>query len=356
MAAKKKGKNLKIPRFPFFATSQHLLQQPPKGLVNDCLLFPLYSFTTFLYAFATVAVLGANTPTALLSMSKGKDEEGLVERIVVPRMRDIIELYWSSGLGKSTLTRGLPTWFKRHFYSTDYTPKGLVEVRKHQAFTPDSADWFVEEWQAFQSQHDLDKSQYLGVEEYVLTPEEALFLSFAIGAMQIRDVDTDRVLSNQELWNIFCENCRRRCNYSALLKERQISAKSGYEGVEQIPLVVLTSEFAVQYAVYHHFRSKGWVPRSGLNLGFDLLLYKKGPQYSHAEFCVWIIPKTHSIDNVQFLGKVRVASSVKKRVILCFVDIPSDLSSLSCLDQFVVHEFKVSRWIPDKAIDNTPKK
>jgi hypothetical protein len=41
---------------------------------------------------------------------------------------------------------------------------------------------------------------------------------------------------------------------------------------------------------------------------------------------------------------------------LCFVDVPKiPLDSPDCLAEFVVHEFKIGRWVPDKAIDQTPK-
>lgn len=48
--------------------------------------------------------------------------------------------------------------------------------------------------------------------------------------------------------------------------------------------------FLLNYVAYHHFRSLGWVVRSGIKFCVDLLLYKKGPAFSHAEFAVVVLP------------------------------------------------------------------
>lgn len=41
--------------------------------------------------------------------------------------------------------------------------------------------------------------------------------------------------------------------------------------------------FLVHYAVYHHFRSLGWVVKGGIKFCVDYLLYKRGPVFHHAE-------------------------------------------------------------------------
>lgn len=41
--------------------------------------------------------------------------------------------------------------------------------------------------------------------------------------------------------------------------------------------------FLVNYAVYHHYRSLGWVVKGGIKFCVDYLLYKRGPVFSHAE-------------------------------------------------------------------------
>jgi tRNA-splicing endonuclease subunit Sen2 len=41
--------------------------------------------------------------------------------------------------------------------------------------------------------------------------------------------------------------------------------------------------FLVNYVVYHHYRSLGWVVKGGIKFCVDYLLYKRGPVFHHAE-------------------------------------------------------------------------
>ena len=45
--------------------------------------------------------------------------------------------------------------------------------------------------------------------------------------------------------------------------------------------------FLVNYAAYHYYRSLGWVIKGGIKFCVDLLLYKRGPVFHHAEYVVW---------------------------------------------------------------------
>ena len=55
--------------------------------------------------------------------------------------------------------------------------------------------------------------------------------------------------------------------------------------------VLVVADFAHQYAVYHHFRAKGYVVKEGTKFGGDFLLYKEGPPFYHALYCVRIMHK-----------------------------------------------------------------
>ena len=48
--------------------------------------------------------------------------------------------------------------------------------------------------------------------------------------------------------------------------------------------------FLVNYAAYHYYRSLGWVVKGGIKFCVDLLLYKRGPVFHHAEY----VPKSPS--------------------------------------------------------------
>lgn len=181
-------------------------------------------------------------------------------RLTVKSYAQIVEYYWNGSFGKSTLSRGLPSWFKRHFYKTEYSPKGLVELKKHNAFSVDMVDWYDEEWQAFQDLVDpvsKNKNTYLGQEEFVLFAEEAFFLLFALDSLNVRNAATLHLYSVQELWTLF-----RKQSLPPLRVQQHLDfVDADYTKPSKIPNYISTNDFAVQYAVYHHFRSKGWTPR-----------------------------------------------------------------------------------------------
>lgn len=154
--------------------------------------------------------------------------------------------------------------------------------------------------------------------------------------------------------------------------------------------------FLTSYVIYHHFRSLGWVVRPGIKFGVDWLLYLRGPVFSHAEFAIIVIPAyTHrywrATEERQRQTRKkeseswwwlhctqRVQSQVKKSLVLAYVDIPPpeaiaspQISKLEreaamakgvqieegavdigrILKQYKVREMIVKRWIPNRSRD-----
>ena len=103
-------------------------------------------------------------------------------------------------------------------------------------------------------------------EHLQLSLQEAFFLAWTVHCLRIHDSDTGRELSLQEFWN----TCFR---ISSLIEPQRTD-----------------NSFLVHYAVYHHFRSLGWVVKPGIKFCVDYLLYKRGPVFHHAEFAVMIVP------------------------------------------------------------------
>ncbi|XP_033878822.3 tRNA-splicing endonuclease subunit Sen2-like [Acipenser ruthenus] len=89
------------------------------------------------------------------------------------------------------------------------------------------------------------------IEYLQLTLEEAFFLTYALGCLSI--YYNEEPLSIVKLWQAFS---------------------------------VIQPSFKTIYMAYHHFRSKGWVPKVGMKYGTDLLLYRKGPPFYHASYSV----------------------------------------------------------------------
>lgn len=86
-------------------------------------------------------------------------------------------------------------------------------------------------------------------EHLQLAPQEAFFLAFALGALKVVDSATQNVLSVRELLRLLRQN-----SYFPPRVSQQLEPDD---------------PFLAHYAVYHHFRSLGWVPRPGVKFGVD---------------------------------------------------------------------------------------
>uniref|UniRef100_A0A8C3XC04 tRNA-splicing endonuclease subunit Sen2 n=1 Tax=Catagonus wagneri TaxID=51154 RepID=A0A8C3XC04_9CETA len=119
--------------------------------------------------------------------------------------------------------------------------------------------------------------------------------------------------------------------------------------------------FRTTYMAYHHFRSKGWVPKVGLKYGTDLLLYRKGPPFYHASYSVIIelvddcfegpLRRPFSWRSLAALSRVSV--SVSKELMLCYLIKPStmtdrEMESPECMKQIKVQEVILSRWVSSR--------
>ncbi|KAJ3317952.1 hypothetical protein HDV06_001026 [Boothiomyces sp. JEL0866] len=189
------------------------------------------------------------------------------------------EVYNYGAFGKGSLSRGLPTYNKRDFES-------LSEKKK------------IDRLQIEQIKKGNIK------EDFLLMPEECFFLSFGLGCL---DLYSERKLSIQQQWDLFCK---------------------------------LDDKFPIRYAVYHHYRSLGYVVRSGILFGTDYVLYSQGPQYRHADYCVWIVDQVVAKDLVE---KNRVCNQAKKKLVLVRVQVGGNLKVPTCLAKFVISDGLVNR-------------
>uniref|UniRef100_A0A3Q3KJY5 tRNA-splicing endonuclease subunit SEN2 n=1 Tax=Monopterus albus TaxID=43700 RepID=A0A3Q3KJY5_MONAL len=165
--------------------------------------------------------------------------------------------------------------------------------------------------------------------EYLqLSLEEAFFLVYSLGCLSV--YLHQEPLSIMELWRKFRS---------------------------------LRPDFISSYAAYHHYRSRGWVPKGGgaAKYGVDLMLYRKGPPFYHASYSVVI----EQVDDA-FTGSVlrpfswrslaalsRITANVSKELMLCYIIYPADLSEADldspvCLSRLKVQEVIVSRWVSSR--------
>jgi tRNA-splicing endonuclease subunit Sen2 len=190
-----------------------------------------------------------------------------------------------------------------------------------------------------------------------LSLEEAFFLSYGVGVLEIYCDDSDAVLPPSSLLSLF----RRHSYYPP--RSLSIAAEPD-------------DPFMLSYVVYHHYRSLGWVVRSGVKFGTDYLLYNRGPVFSHAEFAVMIMPSyTHphwtdssapkksgaNQSNTKpwwwLHGVNRVQAQVHKQLVLCYVDVPPPLNNGRDVDiglllsRYKIRDVNIRRWTPNRGRD-----
>ncbi|KAH3677647.1 hypothetical protein WICMUC_001750 [Wickerhamomyces mucosus] len=120
--------------------------------------------------------------------------------------------------------------------------------------------------------------------------------------------------------------------------------------------------FILNYVIYHYYRSSGWCVRSGIKFGTDYILYKRGPPFSHAEYAVLLVPQFKDQANdgpnfVELSGLNRIVGAVRKKLVLTFVEIPSQeefdkaRNIKDLLELYNIREFLYRRWVPNKNRD-----
>ena len=206
--------------------------------------------------------------------------------------------------------------------------------------------------------HKADEESLLKNEEHLqLSNEEALFLAYGLGALQVYDSDRKTTIPTSSLLTLF-----RQHSY---FPPRSPAANLDPD-----------DPFLVSYAVYHHYRSLGWIVRSGVKFGVEYLLYNRGPVFSHAEFALVVIPsydhpywseteerRTHAEEKQArswwWLHCVnRVQAQVRKSLVICYVEVPppgdaqaleNDIGALLC--RYKVRDVTIKRWVPNRSRD-----
>jgi tRNA-splicing endonuclease subunit Sen2 len=111
------------------------------------------------------------------------------------------------------------------------------------------------------------------LEHLQLSLQEAFFLAWTVRCLHLYDEVAGQRISLPNFWQTCFES-------SCHDHERRID-----------------NPFLTQYVVYHHFRSLGWVVKSGIKFCVDYLLYKRGPVFHHAEFAIVVVPSYSNPDD-----------------------------------------------------------
>lgn len=202
-------------------------------------------------------------------------------------------------------------------------------------------------------------------EHLQLTLYEAFFLSYVLGILSIRTTDGSK-LDNSALLRLCCSHAHFPVDPTSIPTPTRTPAP-----------IAPDNAFLLQYVAYHHFRSLGWVVRSGIKFATDFLLYNRGPAFSHAEFAVMVLPSySHSYWSETeerknacekkgkrdwwWLHRVnRVQGLAHKTLMIVYVEVPPPWEGVEdvvkgtmdigkVLKRYSVREFVIGRWTPNR--------
>lgn len=196
------------------------------------------------------------------------------------------------------------------------------------------------------------------LEHLQLSLQEAFFLVWALDCLTILHPETNVSFTLAEIWNAF-----QNAHIPSSVPQPHAPSQSRFD-----------NPFLVSYIAYHHYRSLGWVVKSGIKFCVDYLLYKRGPVFQHAEFAIVVIPvyedpedqanSPFKLQNAEpftwsWLSTInRVNSQVQKTLVLSYITIPAEsrvspkvLSSPACFAHYSVREVVLRRFIPARMRD-----
>ncbi|CEI85703.1 hypothetical protein RMCBS344292_00160 [Rhizopus microsporus] len=226
------------------------------------------------------------------------------------------QIYNYGFFGKGSLSRSEPTWLSRTIEQHKLSLEDVTVERRKKRREKKRNQAIKDDQDKYQPDQLLDLVEYKDMETLQLDPCEAYFLIFALKALDIRN-SKQKLLSIEQCWTKFCQN---------------------------------DPTFHYIYAVYHYYRSLGWVPKSGIKFGVDFVLYKLGPAYRHADYAVIIIPlqkgQPEDTKSWQWLLRLnRICTQVKKTLVLCYVTIPE---SINHIESYRIQEVVYRRWSAQK--------
>jgi len=166
---------------------------------------------------------------------------------------------------------------------------------------------------------------------FQLGPEETFFLCHALRCITVQSEENKKQMGEGELWD----------------------------------LLTSTSEpFLEMYKAYQHLRLKNWVVKSGLQYGADFVAYRHHPALVHSEFAVIVVPEGKIFGArcgrmkvwPDLLCALRASGSVAKTLLILTISTNNcEVRSSDCLEQMIVHERIINRWIPQQCREQQDK-
>ncbi|KRZ06583.1 L-aminoadipate-semialdehyde dehydrogenase-phosphopantetheinyl transferase [Trichinella zimbabwensis] len=162
----------------------------------------------------------------------------------------------------------------------------------------------------------------------VLFLEEALYLVVVSGCLSIANGDQakfdhllfiEMTLDRQLIFSIY---------YLQLMTSGEFFSRC----------IASAADFVFRFAVYLHFRRRGWIVKPGLNYGVDYVVYPDAPNNVHSQFMVIIVPHWNGFHELPMtwrdaVSASRISCAVSKNVLLCGVkNLDGDFEKLTLDD------------------------
>lgn len=276
-------------------------------------------------AVSLSAAVGGNTHDSELRVRLKQLEEEEVRRI---------ELHSQWKAEKEESTEGMNPLTEKQKYShlereTSFQEGGIEEDKPKDSIE-ESYHKFVGRIKEVRTTDPYSVKEHLQ-----LSSEEASYLAMELGVLQVFSPDGS-LMSTETLWTYFLS---------------------------------MSDRFIELYSAYRYYRSRGWVPKSGLKFGVDFLLYKKGPSFYHSTYAVMVTLFEQRVEPVnleslrnppatgltwrEVIAMNRVNEAAGKELIVCYVVKPPSLSQdqfklSTCLASLQIYEVFVKRWVPEK--------
>ncbi|CUM46144.1 uncharacterized protein AC631_05953 [Debaryomyces fabryi] len=338
-------------------------------------IYPHNPVSWLYFAFQYINIQTRSVPQSHVRKFQVDYDEGVFKVTDEEDMRSL----WKQGFfGKGTLSRSDPSWKTRTSRrlnldeDLDITSEEITRLRREERKKFKTERSKLQDLELKQRQNIISDTELHALEELRRTLN-AQRLENPNYKQELTQLEDFRI-EDQKLIN---EGALIDLEYLQLQKTEVFFLRFALNVINvNLPLPQLFSEccahdispnnsFILEYVVYHHYRSLGWCVRSGIKFGCNMLLYKRGPPFSHAEHAI-LIMSDNQYDWSSISSISRVIGGVKKNLVLTFIDIPSaeefdavaNSSNLSENEKlynmfklYKITEILYRRWIPSRNRD-----
>ena len=197
-----------------------------------------------------------------------------------------------------------------------------------------------------------------------LSPEDAFYLHAVVGCLVVYAYEESVVANNKN--NTNDNNTNRGGRHVELSRDQFWTLLRETAG----------PAFGLKCVATCHFRLQGWLPRSGLQYGADLVLYRRHPSLVHSDCCALILPENDGARNsfdaftndeaststlheknrgeltksfpkwYELQSLSRLCVQVNKKLILCSISVPEecDWRDSGIIAEATVKETEISRF------------